>query len=123
MYAVTTPQPDVRDVLWTARLLEITEFEVFRVAYRCWYNKSPGDRFLEHQFVPYIFNGIAPFWVRAFTRRTLDERVPDRRAVPVRFDAPWTRPVSKGALFLLLLYADRGLGGPARLPGRDQLLA
>ena len=113
MYAATTPQPDVRDVLWTARLLDITEFEVFRVAYRCWYNKSPGDRFLEYQFVPYMFNGIAPFWVRAFTRRTLDKRIPDRRAVPV----------SRGVLFLLMLYAGRGLGGPVRLPGRDQLLA
>ncbi len=62
-----TPQ-DLRNVLDTAGLLEITEFEVFRIAYERWYGCAVKDSVLEPFFTAYMFNDVVPFWVREFTR-------------------------------------------------------
>lgn len=62
---------DVRQVLATARLLGVTEFEVFASAYRAWYQRPLAAALLERHFVAYLFAGVAPFWVRHFTRAIL----------------------------------------------------
>lgn len=62
---------DTPDVVSTAALLEISEFEVFDVAYRAWYDEAAPEAVLERHFVPYMFEGTAPFWVHQFTRETL----------------------------------------------------
>lgn len=63
---------DAQMVLWSADILEKTEFEVFEMAYRAWYREPPETVYLERVFAGYMFNGIAPFWVRQFTRSTMD---------------------------------------------------
>lgn len=66
------PRPDdTPDVVSTAALLEISEFEVFDAAYRNWYREVAPEAVLERHFVPYMFEGTAPFWVHQFTRETL----------------------------------------------------
>lgn len=63
---------DAQMVLWCADILEKTEFEVFEMAYEAWFRESPDTVRLERAFAIYMFDGVAPFWVRQFTRSTLD---------------------------------------------------
>lgn len=67
-------EQEMPDVTRAARLLDISEFELFGAAYRSWYGESAGERYLESHFVPYMFEGTVPFWVRHFTRETLEAR-------------------------------------------------
>ena len=61
---------DARMVMWCADMLEKSEFEVFEMAYQAWYRETPDTTRLERIFVAYMFSGVAPFWVRQFTRST-----------------------------------------------------
>ena len=63
---------DAQAVLWTADVLEKSEFEVFEEAYRAWYQEAADIHRLERIFADYMFDEIVPFWVRQFTRETLD---------------------------------------------------
>lgn len=60
--------PDCRDVLNTAAVLETTEFNVFRLAYRKWFGKLTSDTEIERFYVPYMFREVVPPWVRSFCR-------------------------------------------------------
>jgi hypothetical protein len=62
---------DVRSTTDTAGLLEITEFKLFGVAYERWFGRGISDQALEPYFVEYMFNGVAPHWVRQFCRQVL----------------------------------------------------
>ncbi len=72
---------NIEDVLCTASLLEITEFQVFAQAYEAWYNDTPSERHLERYFGPYMFEEKTPVWVQQFTRRVLTERADEVRAI------------------------------------------
>jgi hypothetical protein len=60
-------------VLWSAEILQKTEFELFETAYRAWYREEPDGSRLERIFADYMFDEVVPFWVRQFARTTLDE--------------------------------------------------
>lgn len=62
---------DVADVLEAAGLLEVTEFEFFRLAYRRWYGIQIGDRDLERQYLPYMFRRRVPIFVRHLAREII----------------------------------------------------
>ena len=62
---------DVADVLETAALLEVTEFELFGIAYRRWYGAGIAERDLEQLYLPYMFHGRVPLWVRQLAREVL----------------------------------------------------
>ena len=55
-----------------AELLRMNEFELFRAAHRAWFRERVDDSHIERHFAVYMFEGTAPFWVRQFTRTTLD---------------------------------------------------
>lgn len=63
---------DAQSVLWSAEILEKSEFEVFEIAYQAWYRETPDVARLERIFADYMFDEVVPFWVRQFTRATLD---------------------------------------------------
>ena len=63
---------DTQMVRWSAEILEKSEFEVFEMAYEAWYRETPDTIRLEHIFAEYMFDGVVPFWVRQFTRATLE---------------------------------------------------
>lgn len=63
---------DAQAVLWSAEVLEKSEFEVFELAYRAWYREQPEVNRLERVFADYMFDEVVPFWVRQFTRETLE---------------------------------------------------
>lgn len=62
---------DAQAVLWSAEILEKSEFDVFEMAYRAWYREAPDVKRLECVFAEYMFDEVVPFWVRQFTRETL----------------------------------------------------
>ena len=62
---------DTLGVVMSAETLGVSEFEVFRCAYESWYDHSASDAFIEDYFVPYMFHGEVPFWVRSFIRHAL----------------------------------------------------
>ncbi len=64
---------DAQLVLWSAEILQKTEFELFETAYRSWYREEPEVDRLERIFASYMFDEVVPFWVRQFARTTLDE--------------------------------------------------
>lgn len=61
-------QPDVQAVLNAAAMLDITEYDLFRIAYVRWHGEVPDTRTMEPFFVAYMFNEIVPLWVRHFAR-------------------------------------------------------
>ena len=64
---------DVADVLEAAALLEVTEFELFRIAYRRWFHAEIDDTELERLYLPYMFKNQVPIWVRQLTRQVLKD--------------------------------------------------
>lgn len=61
--------PDIRSVLDAAAMLDITEYELFRLAYLRWYGSIPDDGKVEPHFVAYMFRNVVPPWVRHFARK------------------------------------------------------
>jgi hypothetical protein len=70
--AKVTNSDDLKGVQRASDLLGLAEFDLFREAYRAWHKDIPSDELLEQHFVPYMFSGEAPVWVRSFVRTTLD---------------------------------------------------
>ena len=62
---------DVADVLEAAALLQVTEFEFFRIAYRRWFGAEIGDDGLERHYLPYMFKKDVPAWVRHLAREVI----------------------------------------------------
>ncbi len=69
---------DVADVLEAAALLEVTEFELFGIAYRRWYGARIAERDLEQHYLPYMFHGQVPLWVRQLAREVVAKAETDR---------------------------------------------
>ncbi len=69
---------DVADVLEAAALLEVTEFEFFRIAHRRWYGTTVEERELERLYLPYMFHGRVPPWVRQLAREVIAMAEADR---------------------------------------------
>ena len=65
--------PDVRDVVAAAYALRISEFDLFRLAYRRWHGREAAEKGLERVFVAYMFRCAVPPWVRHFCRQVLAE--------------------------------------------------
>ena len=61
-------RPDIHSVLDAAAILDITEYELFRLAYQRWHGEQVDENALEAFFVAYMFNDVVPLWVRYFSR-------------------------------------------------------
>lgn len=48
----------------SAAALDITEFDLFRLAYRRWFGQQPEPEALERIFADYMLRGTVPFWLR-----------------------------------------------------------
>ena len=63
--------PDVAHVAEAAEALAIAEYELFRLAYRWWYERACDETTLEQAFGEYL-NGVrVPPWVRHYCRRVI----------------------------------------------------
>ena len=63
---------DVADVLEATSLLEITEFEFFKLAYRRWYGVAIDDRDIEPVYLAYMFKEKVPAFVRRLAREVIE---------------------------------------------------
>ncbi len=54
-----------------SELLQISEFDFFRLAYSQWFGRDIPVPRLEHIFAEYVFEDIVPYWVRHLSRRVL----------------------------------------------------
>lgn len=62
---------DLERVMVASRLLQITEFNFFGLAYSCWYGQEIHERSLEYIFAEYMFEDKIPHWVRHLARTVL----------------------------------------------------
>ena len=56
---------DIQDVI---QFLDINEFRLFELAYEDWFGVPAREHVLEQAFIPYLFAGDVPCWVRQYTR-------------------------------------------------------
>ncbi len=54
---------------FAAGVLQISEYELFRIAYRNWFNHQVSDNRLDSLFKDYLTSGEAPYWVHDFSRK------------------------------------------------------
>ena len=101
---------DVAMVQRAAGLLQIPEFDFFRLAYRRWHGRSARDRELEPGFMRYLLGRRVPPWARHLARE-VHERDQERSLVPRDYGvAPVLPPPADAAserrrqLFLALVY-------------------
>ena len=61
-------QPTSRTVAEAASRLNVSEFEVFRLAYENWYGQAAPEQEIKRRFDAYLVSLEVPMWVRAFAR-------------------------------------------------------
>lgn len=62
---------DCQEVLGAAKVLDVTEFRLFEVAYQDWFGYSGAEGELEKIYAMYWFTGVVPSWVRHYCRQIL----------------------------------------------------
>ena len=68
----TTPQ-DMQMVGYVAHLENVGHFRVFEEAYEEWFGQDAPVKMIEHKFHPYLRTGVAPYWVRNYTRHVIED--------------------------------------------------
>ena len=54
---------------FTSGILQISEYDFFRIAHQNWYNRSISEPQLDYLFRDYLVTDNAPFWVNDFARK------------------------------------------------------
>ena len=54
---------------FAASVLQISEYELFRIAHQNWFNRSITETRLDHLFKDYLASNEAPYWVNDFARK------------------------------------------------------
>ncbi len=70
---------DAAAVRASAALLDVSEYQIFRMGWRAWFGTPPGagNTVLDRCFSRYMQGGAVPLWVRRFARSVLSgEPVP-----------------------------------------------
>jgi len=52
-----------------ATVLQISEYELFRIAYRIWFDHPITDKRLDSLFKEYLATSNVPYWVNDFVRK------------------------------------------------------
>jgi len=64
---------DIDRVMVASRMLQISEFNFFGLAYSCWYGQEIQEQALEYIFAEYMFEDRIPHWVRHLARTILSK--------------------------------------------------
>ena len=62
-------EDDRQAVADASAALQVSEFELFQLAYRNWFGRSSEQKVLSDAFSRYLGGADAPMWVRDLTRR------------------------------------------------------
>lgn len=95
----SSEEDDVQAVVYTAAVLRISEFEVFRLAYQEWFGRPAENREMEVCFHRYLAATQAPVWVRSFVRR-IRKLVEEGRLDLRAFGLEPPSPASKARIIL-----------------------
>ena len=64
---------EVKLIGFMAGVLQISEYEFFRIAHQNWFDRPVSEKRLESLFIDYLGTGDAPYWVNDFARKTHDK--------------------------------------------------
>ncbi len=65
-------KPDSDSVGRAAGMLQVSEFEIFELAYGLWFGKSASSEQTEDLFSGYMHRGLVPYWVRDMARKVIE---------------------------------------------------
>ena len=85
---------DAAEVAQAAALLEVSEFQLFRIAWRKWHGGEIGRSQLQRYYLPYERTGHVPVWVYRLARRIIDE-ADAQRLDPARYVTPKPQDVQR----------------------------
>ena len=54
-------------------VLQISEYELFRIAYQNWFNRPIPEKRLDTLFKDYLANNSTPYWVNDFVRKAYED--------------------------------------------------
>ena len=54
-------------------ILQISEYELFRIAYQNWFNRPIPEKRLDILFKDYLANNSTPYWVNDFVRKAHED--------------------------------------------------
>lgn len=91
----------------TRESLDISEFEVFHMAYTQWYGEKPAHAQLEKQFDDYLSSGVLPFYVRHYCRQYVENH-PDCMRI-ARMTERRSRLAERLAITLLIAFVATAL--------------
>lgn len=97
---------DTRLVLDASNILEVTEFNLFELAYTDWFGHESKTSHIEPVFVNYMFHGEIPTWVRQYARKTIRAHQ-EHGSIPVAAQLP-SSPL-RGSIFILVLAFTLGV--------------
>ena len=60
---------DIKLIGFISALLQISEYEFFRIAYQSWFNRPIIEKRLNILFKDYLATGSVPYWVNDFARK------------------------------------------------------
>lgn len=72
-YSQSEPLTELASFYLTQDSLEVSEFELFRLAHTAWYGEKPAFQYLDEQFDNYLLSGELPFYVRHYCREFIGE--------------------------------------------------
>ena len=64
---------DTDCVVSAANYMEVSEYVIFRDAYKAWYGNKVPEKQVEKVFVEYLVESKVPFWVRNYARSRISE--------------------------------------------------
>ncbi len=64
-------KPDNDSVSRAAGFLQVSEFEIFELAYGLWFGKRSTSEQTESLFSSYMHNELVPYWVRDMARKVI----------------------------------------------------
>ena len=64
---------EIDAVRFVAQFLEVSEYEVFQLAYSDWYGKRMNNRTMDYRFENYLSEDVVPFWVWTFTKGVIQK--------------------------------------------------
>jgi hypothetical protein len=59
---------EIEAVQFVAQFLEVSEYEVFQLAFNDWYGKRMNNMTMDYRFENYLDEDVVPFWVWTFAK-------------------------------------------------------
>ena len=97
---MSTIDSDADRVANVAGILEVSEFDVFKLAYLAWHAKPARDEHVERLFGAYLMRQDIPVWVRHFVRKIEFQSLGDDMASQKGGTSSWPQILTGLCVFL-----------------------